>query len=94
MPEQFILRDGMQLSLALNVGVQVTSLVVPSEAILRDGLHAFVFVQKADGYLDRRRVTTGRSDGQRIEVREGVSPGDQVIVAGGRELQTAFSSLR
>lgn len=93
-PENFVLRDGMQLSLAMNVNERVTSLVVPNEAILRDGLHAFVFVQKADGYLERRRVTTGRTDGQSTEVKTGVNPGDEVIVAGGRELQTAYASLR
>ena len=93
-PEGFILRDGMQLSVAMNVNERITSLVVPNEAVLRDGLHAFVFVQKDDGYLDRRRVSTGRTDGQWTEIREGVSAGDDVIVAGGRELQTAYASLR
>ncbi len=79
MPDNLVLRDGMQLSVAMNVNQRVTSLAVPSEAILRDGLHAFVFVQKNDGYLERRRVTTGRNDGQWTEVREGISAGDQLL---------------
>ncbi len=94
MPDNFLLRDGMQLSVAMNLNQPITAVAVPDLAILRDGLHAFVFVQRANGYLDRRRVTTGRSDGQWTEVREGINPGDEVIVAGGRELQTAFASLR
>ncbi len=93
-PEDFVLRNGMQLSLAMNVNERVPSLVVPNEAILRDGLHAFVFVQKPLGYLERRRVTTGRTDGQSTEVKTGIDLGDEVIVAGGRELQTAYASLR
>ncbi len=93
-PNSFVLRAGTQLSVALNVSERVTAIVVPSEAVLRDGLNAFVFVQKVDGYLDRRRVTTGRSDGQWTEIGQGITPGDEVIVAGGRELQTAFASLR
>ncbi len=82
LPEQLVLRDGLQLSVAMSKSERVTSLVVPSEAILRDGLHAFVFVQKADGYLDRRRVSMGRTDGQWTEVRDGIGPGDEVVVAG------------
>ncbi len=92
--DNFVLRDGMQLSLAMNINEQVTTLVVPNEAKLRDGLHAFVFVQKAAGTVERRRVTTGRTDGQSTEVREGLVPGDEVIVAGARDLQTAYASLR
>ncbi len=94
MPDSFVLRDGMQLTVTMNVSERITALAVPNEAVLRDGLHTFVFVQKSDGYLERRRVVTGRTDGQWTEIREGISPGDDVIVAGGRELQTAYASLR
>ncbi len=94
MPENFHLREGVQLSVALSVAQPKPALCVPAEAILRDGLHAFVFVQQANGYLDRRRVTTGETDGQWTEVLQGISRGEQVVVAGGRELQTAYASLR
>lgn len=93
-PAPFILRDGTQLSVALNVREPTNGLAVPSEAVLREGLHSFVFVQKLNGSFERRRVTVGRSDGQWIELLTGVSIGDEVIVAGGRELQTAYASLR
>ncbi len=92
--EYNLLRDGMQLSVAINAKERATVLAVPSQAILRDGLHMFVFVQKADGYVERRRVIIGRSDGQWTELREGVNAGEQVIVAGAYELQTAYASLR
>ena len=69
-------------------------MTVPAAAILRDGLNSFVFVQKANDYIDRRRVVTGLSDGELVEVTSGISVGEEVIVAGGRELQTAFASLR
>jgi hypothetical protein len=39
-------------------------------------------------------VVTGLSDGELVEVTSGISVGEEVIVAGGRELQTAFASLR
>ena len=84
----------MQLSIDLKVREGESALTVPAAAILRDGLNSFVFVQKANDYIDRRRVVTGRSDGELVEVTSGISVGEEVIVAGGRELQTAFASLR
>jgi Cu(I)/Ag(I) efflux system membrane fusion protein len=94
LPPNIILREGIQLTLALNVHVGGSAIAIPQTAVLRDGIHAFVFVQKVDGYVDRRRVVTGRSDGEWIEIKSGVSEGEEVIIAGGRELQTAFASLR
>ncbi len=88
------LRDGMQLTVLLKSNAGPSSLVVPAEAVLRDGLHTFVFVQKTDDYVERRRVTVGRSDGEFIEIINGVVAGEAVVSAGGRDLQTAFASLR
>jgi multidrug efflux pump subunit AcrA (membrane-fusion protein) len=73
------LRDGMQLTVMLQSSDTTTCLVVPSRSVLRDGLHAFVFVQKANDYVERRRVTLGRSDGEYIEITSGILAGDAVI---------------
>ena len=89
-----MLRDGMQLTVLIKSTDGPSALVVPSVAVLRDGLHAFVFVQRADDYVERRRVTVGRTDGEFIEITSGVIAGEAVVSAGGRELQTAFASLR
>jgi RND family efflux transporter MFP subunit len=94
LPPGVLFRDGMQLSIDLKVREGESALTVPAAAILRDGLNSFVFVQKANDYIDRRRVVTGLSDGELVEVTSGISVGEEVIVAGGRELQTAFASLR
>jgi membrane fusion protein, heavy metal efflux system len=88
------LRDRMQLTVLLKTTDGPTALVVPTSALLRDGLHTFVFVQKPDDYLERRRVTAGRSDGEFVEITSGVVAGEAVVSAGGRDLQTAFASLR
>lgn len=88
------LREGMQLTVFLKTSIGQTGLVVPSSAVLRDGLHAFVFVQQPDDHVERRRVTTGRSDGDFIEIVSGVLAGEAVVSVGGRDLQTAFASLR
>ncbi len=91
---ELLLRDGMQLTVLLKSSEGPPTLVVPAEAILRDGLHAFVFVQKPDDYVERRRISIGRSDGEYVEISSGVVAGEAVISYGVRELQTAFASLR
>lgn len=88
------LRDGMQLTVMLQSSDTSIGLVVPSSSVLRDGLHAFVFVQKANDYVERRRVTLGRPDGEYVEILSGILAGDAVISTCVRELQTAFASLR
>ncbi len=88
------LRVGTLVTVDLISGIAVKSLAVPSPAILRDGIHHFVFVQKDDGYVERRRVKIGRSDGQHTEIVQGVEEGELVVTTGGRELQTAYASLR
>lgn len=88
------LRAGMLLSVAVEVEPGDSVLAVPNSALIRDGLHIFVFVQKEQGYIERRRVTTGKSDGSWTEIISGVSEGEIVVSAGGRDLQTAYASLR
>ncbi len=50
------LRAGALMTVNLPVGSPTLTLVIPSSAILRDGLHYFSFVQKSDGYVERRRL--------------------------------------
>ena len=88
------LRDGMRLTVLLKSLDGPAGVCVPNSAVLRDGMHSYLFVQKPDDYIERRRVMTGRSDGEFTEITSGIQAGEAVVSAGGRELQTAFASLR
>ncbi len=88
------LRSGALATIVLSVGTSTTCLAVPNTAILRDGVNHFIFVQKNDGNVERRRVTIGRSDGEFTQVIQGIEAGEVVVTSGGRELQTAYASLR
>ncbi len=88
------LRAGALITVNLPIEASISSLAIPSSAILRDGMHNFSFVQKSDGYVERRRIKIGRSDGEYTEVVNGIEAGELVVTTGGRELQTAFASLR
>jgi RND family efflux transporter MFP subunit len=59
-----------------------TTILVPAAAIVSFAGVERVFVVK-DGKAAERRVTTGRRDGARVEVTEGLSAGDHVVVKPG-----------
>lgn len=55
--------------------------LVPRAAIRVEGDRSYAFVVVANGAVDRRAVTTGGIDGQRLEVVAGLSPGERVVVS-------------
>ena len=56
-------------------------LVIPKEALISEALNSYVFVE-VKGEALKRRITTGVDGGQEIEVTEGLSVGERVIVKG------------
>ena len=56
-------------------------LVVPSEAIVRSGVREQVFIQRAPGKFEPRVVTLGVSSEGWTEIRDGVAPGEEVVVS-------------
>jgi HlyD family secretion protein len=54
--------------------------LVPRGAIRTEGSSSFAFVVKGD-IVERRAVQVGGTDGDRLEVRAGLQPGDRVVMA-------------
>ena len=61
--------------------------LVPKSAVKTDGKQAYVFVVVNDR-ADRRAVTTGGTDGERVEVIAGVNAGERVVVSPPAELSS------
>jgi len=59
--------------------------LVPKAAIKTDGKQSYVFVIVNDR-VDRRAITTGGADGERIEVVAGLNAGEKVVVSPPAEL--------
>lgn len=57
------------------------AVVIPRDAVIRELARSFVFVEE-DGLAKRRIIETGIEDGELVEVLDGISPGDKVVVAG------------
>jgi cobalt-zinc-cadmium efflux system membrane fusion protein len=70
-----------------------SAVLVPAAAVVREGVSAFVFVQKAPGRFQRRTVSLGReAEGNRVEVTSGLAAGDTVVVEGVELLRAAARS--
>jgi RND family efflux transporter MFP subunit len=75
---QDVLRPGQFATAEIVISQRDSALVVPRDAIV-----TFAGVQKVltirDGRAREQRIRTGRRDGERVEVLEGLSDGDLVI---------------
>jgi RND family efflux transporter MFP subunit len=90
------MKDNMLARLTISAGANSPVIAVPVAAVLSEGSEAYVFVKKPDkkDYFDRRPVQLGRRDDRYVEIQRGLSPGEQVAVAGVQELRTAYASIR
>jgi len=66
------------------------AVLVPEAAVLREGLTAYVYVQRSPGHFARRAVILGGdTDRRQVEVTSGLSPGDTVVIEGVELLRAA-----
>lgn len=82
------LRPNLQASMHLGLGESQEVLSVPARSLVGDIGNYFVFVQDKDTF-EKRSVVLGLKAGDRVEILEGVFPGEQVVVQGNYQLQFA-----
>ena len=73
----------------IETGAPETVVAVPRRAVLGQLGAKFVFVQTEPLHFERRDVVTGLASGDRVEMVEGVLPGDIVVTNGHYQLQYA-----
>jgi len=61
--------------------------LVPKTAIKTDGKQSYAFVV-VNNRVDRRAISTGGTDGDRVEVVAGLNPGERVVISPPAELST------
>jgi RND family efflux transporter MFP subunit len=76
-----LLRPGMFASVYLETDVHADALVIPSSALVLDSIGDTVFIRDGDTAA-RREVRLGYRDAANVEILEGLSAGDEVIVLG------------
>lgn len=77
-PPDARLTAGMKANVRIDAGTIQDVLVLPVAAVSS----GVVRVRGADGKPQEKDVTVGRSDGTLVEIREGLSEGDEVLAAG------------
>ena len=75
------LREGMLASVNIRFAAPEQNLVVPSIAVFRRDGTTSVFVAKSDK-AHLRAIETGRASGAVLEVIQGLTPGERVVVDG------------
>jgi multidrug efflux system membrane fusion protein len=79
-PSQFV-----NIRMLLDTDEDVT--VIPTSAVERGDEGAYVYVVKPDNTVTARPVTLGPSEGERVEVKSGLKPGEKVVVDGADRLK-------
>ena len=74
--------------LLVDLGETIQGVIVPTRALLGEEGFEFLFVDEGEK-LDRRNVVVGIRNADRVEIIEGVVPGERVVVRGHYPLQYA-----
>jgi cobalt-zinc-cadmium efflux system membrane fusion protein len=81
---QRLLRKQMYVRVLIHSRDEVSGLLVPVSAVLRDDENLpFVYVAQPDGAFARKHITLGYRVEDQYDATEGLRSGDQVVVAGG-----------
>lgn len=73
---------GSALEVYLSSAATIERLSVPAEALAEQMGQMFVFVKTSAHGYEKRPVTTGHSDGERVLITSGISEGDSVVTRG------------
>lgn len=76
-----LLKPGMFAQLELSSVAQRPALTVPASAVIDSGTRQIVLVQVREGRFEPRAVKLGTRGDGRVEVRDGVREGEQVVVS-------------
>jgi YHS domain-containing protein len=78
---EFMLKPDMFVDVELPLSL-AEAVVVPAEAVLDAGLRQTVFVDRGNGYFEPRRVHLGSRAGDQVQVAQGLTPGERIVVSG------------
>jgi len=70
-------------------------IIAPAQGVVSDGLTSIVFLVSADGHsYQRRPVKLGRRSSDKVEVLEGLRPGDRIVTRGALLLLNALAGSK
>jgi Cu(I)/Ag(I) efflux system membrane fusion protein len=78
---EYTLRPDMFVDVEFPINLP-PAVTVPVDAILDSGLKQTVFVDRGNGFFEPRRVETGQRFGERVEIVQGLEPGERIVISG------------
>jgi Cu(I)/Ag(I) efflux system membrane fusion protein len=84
-----LLKPGMPAYVTIK-GKQVNTLTLPSDAVLRTGTGASVWVQTGSHTFKNRMVEIGLENGDRVQIKSGLQSGDIIVISGAYLLNSEF----
>jgi membrane fusion protein, copper/silver efflux system len=79
-PDLVLIHD-MYVDAEIDIGSPAPVLTIPESAVMDTGRRQAVFVDKGEGRFEPREVKLGQRGDGYVEVREGVSAGEPVVVS-------------
>lgn len=76
-----ILRPDMYVDAEIATGTDKPVTAVPASAVIDSGTRQVVLIDKGEGRFEPRVVTVGRRGADYVEIRDGIAPGTNVVVA-------------
>jgi membrane fusion protein, heavy metal efflux system len=86
-----LLKPEMFASVTILIGEGDTSSAVPREAIIYDGNSAHVWIAREDRSVEPRKIKIGLSNGQFVQVIDGLKVGERVVTKGSLFVDRAAS---
>jgi Cu(I)/Ag(I) efflux system membrane fusion protein len=78
---EFDLRQDMFVDVEIPITLP-PAIIVPVGAVLHSGSRKTVFVDRGNGFFERREVETGWRMGEHIEILHGLMPGERIVISG------------
>ena len=88
---QAILDDGMSVRVVLEAAKSEPALVIPQAAILQDQAGTYVFAVDANNKAVERRIKAEVLRGGSAVIRDGIKPGERVIVQGQARVRSGMA---
>lgn len=90
----FQLQHNMLARINIETGTNSDGLAIPLQAVVREGMRSYVFVESEGSVFERRFVVTGKSNDLQVAIIDGLSPGESIAVGGAGQLQSGYAALK
>ena len=90
----FQIQHNMLARISIETGASTSGLSVPKDAIIREGMRSYVFIEGPDKTFERRFVVTGVTNDLRVGIDAGLQVGDSIAVGGAMALQSGYAALK